>query len=167
MRNQIQPIPDSLTPGETYTWAFQTTTHMGIDSPNLTQRLVWQIHDNVSGSQICSPLTVLGIQNFGGPQVWYLASGAGTWTGTYTEGATDAWRITALVSNAPSGGHIIAYRNSVKIMDGPGPTYNLCSQNRRPWWNFGPYMWDWARSSDPSILNSVEILFDSMVLRLE
>ena len=163
MRNQLNPDNGSgvfrLTPGQTYTWTFTTVTHMGIDTGHLTARLVWQIHDYACGD---SPLTILGIQNITGTQVWDLASGNGTETMPYTEGATDSWVITALISDTASG-HIRAYRNGVKIVDTDGPTYNACSQGG-PWWNFGPYMWDWVYNNAPSSLNSVEILFTSMAL---
>lgn len=95
MRNQLNPIGNGgsgvylLNAGQTYTWSFQTVTHMGIDSGKFTQRLVWQIHDYACG---LSPVTVLGIQNLAGGsngQTWYLQSGNGTETLPYVEGATD------------------------------------------------------------------------------
>ena len=69
MRNQLNPVGNGgsgvflLDSGQTYTWNFQTVTHMGIDVGKYTQRLVWQIHDYGCG---LSPVTVLGIQNFAG-----------------------------------------------------------------------------------------------------
>jgi hypothetical protein len=168
MRNQMNPDDGRglgvyrLTPGATYTWTFQTVTHMGIDTGHLTQRLVWQIHDYITNGSICSPLTVLGIQNFTGTQVWYLQSGNGTWTGAYTEGATDNWVISLTMSTSGTG-HITASRNGVQIVNGSGATYNTCSSGG-PWWNFGPYMWDWTNHNAVSSLTSVEILFNSMVL---
>jgi hypothetical protein len=168
MRNEMNPVGNGgsgvyrLTPGATYSWTFQTVTHMGIDTGHLSQRLVWQIHDYITNGAICSPLTVLGIQNMTGTQVWYLQSGNGTVTLPYTEGATDTWKITAVLSNTGSG-HISIWRNGALVDSGAGATYNSCSSGG-PWWNFGPYMWDWTNGNAPSSLTSVEILFNSMVL---
>jgi hypothetical protein len=171
MRNQFNPVGNGgsgvyrLNIGQTYTWHFTTLTHMGIDTGHLSQRLVWQIHDYITNGAICSPLSVLGISNgFDGTSVqkWYLQSGNGTKYIPYTEGAVDNWTIRAVISNGSSG-HFTVTRNGVVVDDGAGPTFNTCTNNA-PWWNIGPYMWDWVHHNAPSSLNSVEILFSSMVL---
>lgn len=165
-RNQLNPVGNSgsgvflLNAGQTYTWSFQTVTRMGIDVGKYTQRLVWQIHDYGCG---LSPVTVLGIQNLtGGPngQTWYLHSGNGTKTVPYVEGATDTWKITVLISSTGTG-HIQAWHNGAQFSDGDGRTF-ACGA--RPWFNFGPYMWDWTNGTAVSSLTQVEILFNYMQL---
>jgi hypothetical protein len=171
MRDQLNPVGNGgsgvyrLNPGATYTWTFTTVTHMGIDTGHLSQRLVWQVHDYITNGAICSPLSVLGISNgFDGTSVqkWYLQSGGGTVFVPYTEGATDTWSV-RLVMSTSSSGHTTWTRNGVVVLDKAGATYNTCSSGG-PWWNFGPYMWDWTNGNAPSSLNHVEILFQSMVL---
>lgn len=166
MRNQLNPVGNGgsgvylLNAGQTYTWQFQTTTHMGIDTGKYTQRLVWQIHDYSCGM---SPVTVLGIENLTGGstgQKWYLQSGFGTVTVPYVEGATDTWKISALISSSGTG-HLQAWHNGVQIADGSGRTFTC---GAKPFWNFGPYMWQWVNGGATSSLSRVEILFDNMEL---
>lgn len=166
MRNQINPVGNggsgtyALNVGQTYTWSFQTVTHMGIDTGKYTQRLIWQIHQYVCGD---SPITVLGIENMSGTptgQVWYFSSGFGTVTMPYTEGATDTWQITANISDTSSGS-ITLYRNGAKVAGGSGPTFTC---GATPFWNFGPYMWDWTNGNAVSSLTNVAIQFNYMQL---
>lgn len=165
-RNQLNPIGNGgsgvflLNAGQTYTWSFQTVTRMGIDAGQYTQRLVWQIHDYGCG---LSPVTVLGIQNLTGGtggQTWYLHSGNGTETLPYVEGATDTWKITVLISSTGTG-RIQAWHNGVQFGNGNGRTF-ACGA--KPWFNFGPYMWDWTNGTAVSSLTQVEILFNYMQL---
>ncbi len=166
MRNQLNPIGNGgsgvflLNAGQTYTWNFQTVTRMRIDAGKYTQRLVWQIHDYACGM---SPVTVLGIQNLAGGQngqTWYLESGNGTETVPYVEGATDTWRITALISSSGTG-HIQAWHNGAQFANGNGRTF-ACGA--KPWFNFGPYMWNWTNRTAVSSLTQVGILFKYMQL---
>jgi hypothetical protein len=166
MRNQLNPIGNGgsgvflLDAGQTYTWSFQTVTHMGIDVGKYTQRLVWQIHDYACG---LSPITVLGIQNLAGGengQTWYLGSGNGTETLPYVEGATDTWKITVLISSTGTG-HIQARHNGTQFADGSGKTFTC---GAKPWFNFGPYMWNWTNGNTVSSLAQVEIRFNYMRL---
>jgi Polysaccharide lyase len=166
MRNQLNPIGNGgsgvflLDAGQTYTWSFQTVTHMGIDVGKYTQRLVWQIHDYACG---LSPITVLGIQNLAGGengQTWYLGSGNGTETLPYVEGATDTWKITVLISSTGTG-HIQAWHNGTQFADGSGKTFTC---GAKPWFNFGPYMWNWTNGNTVSSLAQVEIRFNYMRL---
>jgi hypothetical protein len=167
MRNQLNPIGNGSTSvyflniGQTYTWTFQTVTHMGIDTGEYTQRLIWQIHQYNCGM---SPNTVLGIENMTGGatgQRWYFLAGGKTFTMPYTEGATDNWQITAKIENASSGTEEL-YRNGVLIANTTGSNFTCGSS---PFWNFGPYMWNWVgQGGGVSSLTRVEILFNSMQL---
>jgi hypothetical protein len=166
MRNQLNPIGNGgsgvflLNAGQTYTWSFQTVARMGIDAGKYTQRLVWQIHDYACGM---SPVTVLGIQNLGGGQngqTWYLESGNGTETVPYVEGATDTWKITAVISSSGTG-RIQAWHNGAEFANANGRTF-ACGA--KPWFNFGPYMWDWTNRTAVSSLTQVGILFEYMQL---
>jgi hypothetical protein len=166
MRNQLNPIGNGgsgtyfLNPGQTYTWTFQTVTHMGIDTGQYTQRLIWQIHQYDCGM---SPNTILGIENMTGGttgQRWYFLAGNKTFTMPYTEGATDSWQITAKIENASSGTERL-YRNGVLIASTTGSNFTC---GTKPFWNFGPYMWQWVNGGATSSLTRVEILFKSMQL---
>lgn len=164
-RNQLNPVGNGgsgvyrLNIGQTYTWQFQTVTHMGIDSSNYTQRLIWQVHQYACG---VSPNFVLGIQHFpGSNQVWYFLSGGHTKTMPYTEGATDTWEIVAKIENASTGTEKL-YRNGVLVANTTGSNFT-CGGD--PFWNFGPYMWNWVnQGGGVSTLNRVEILFKYMEL---
>lgn len=164
MRNQLNPVGNGgsgvylLNAGQSYTFNFQTVTHMGIDTGKFTQRLIWQVHDYACGS---SPLTVLGIQNMaGGPngQTWYMQSGDKVWTAPYTEGATDTWKITVVPSTSGTGS-IAFYRNGILV--GSASNINTFACGAKPWWNLGVYQWNWAgQGSGVSSLTQVEILFN-------
>jgi hypothetical protein len=162
MRNQLNPNNSNgvfrLKTGATYTWSFQTVTHMGMDAPGGTQRLVWQIHDYATGG---SPVAVLGIENHG-TQSWYVSNGGGKVDLPYTDGAVDNWVITAVISCTGSG-HLTAQRNGSTVFDRSGATYG-CASSGAPWWNMGPYQWNWIGHGAASRLSRVEILFNSMVL---
>jgi hypothetical protein len=166
MRNQLNPIGNGgsgtyfLNPGQTYTWTFQTVTHMGIDTGKFTQRLIWQIHQYDCG---LSPNTVLGIENLTGGstgQRWYWLAGGKTFTMPYTEGGTDNWEIIAKIENASSGTERL-YRNGTLIANTTGSNFTCGS---KPFWNFGPYEWQWVNGGASSSLTRVEILFNNMQL---
>ena len=165
MRNQLNPIGNGgsgtyfLNPGQTYTWTFQTVTHMGIDTGQYTQRLIWQIHQYNCGM---SPNTVLGIENLTGGstgQRWYWLAGGKTFTMSYTEGATDNWEVIARIDNSSYGTEEL-YRNGSLIASTSGSNFTCGS---KPFWNFGPYEWQWVNGGASSSLTRVEILFNSMV----
>jgi hypothetical protein len=163
MRNQLNPIGNGgsgvyrLNDGQTYTFSFQTVTHMGIDSDNYTQRLIFQIHQYGCG---VSPNTVLGIQHFPGQnQVWYILSGGQTFTLPYTEGGTDTWQLTAKIAGDSSGTEQW-WHNGVLVASTTGSNF-ICGTD--PFFNFGPYMWNWVnQGGGVSTLTSVAILFNYM-----
>jgi hypothetical protein len=163
-RNQLNPVGNGsdsvyrLTDGQVYEWDFQTTTNMGIDSGKYSQRLIFQIHQYACGA---SPNTVLGIQNLTGTQEWYILSGGKTVTLPYVEGATDTWKFVAKIA-PDSTGTEQWWHNGTLAMDTTGSNFT-CGTN--PFWNFGPYMWNWLnQGGGTSALNQVEILFDYMTL---
>lgn len=161
-RNQMNPTIGGslirLTPGVTYDWKFQTVANMQPDA-NYSQNLIFQIHDYNAGT---SPITVLGTQNINnGRTVWYFHSGSGTWTGAYTYGATDTWEIQVRVSDSGAGMEKL-YRNGVLVSSQAGSNYSTSSQGD-PWWNFGPYEWDWKSnhsSGQISDLTSLDFKFN-------
>lgn len=168
-RNQWNPVGNGgsgvylLNSGQQYTWLFQTTSKMGFDTGKFTQRLVWQIHDYGCGG---SPLTVLGIQNFvgpSGPQVWYMSAGGKTWETPYTEGATDTWKIVVTNSTTTTGSAAF-YRNGNLIGSASNIRTFVCGA--KPWFNFGPYMWNWiGNGSGTSSLTRVQITFDYLKMQ--
>lgn len=164
-RNQMNPTIGGsvirLTPGVTYDWKFQTVANMQPDA-NFSQNLIFQIHDYNAGT---SPITVLGTQNINnGRTVWYFHSGSGTWTGTYTYGATDTWEIQVKISDSGAGVEKL-YRNGALVSSQAGSNYSTSSQGN-PWWNFGPYEWDWKSTHSTgqiSNLNSLDFKFNYMI----
>ncbi|MGB6601591.1 MAG: hypothetical protein WBE77_10970 [Candidatus Cybelea sp.] len=78
----------------------------------------------------------------------------------YVEGATDTWKITALISSSGTG-RIQAWHNGVELANGNGRTF---ARGAKLWFNFGPYMWDWTNRTAVSSLNEVGILFNYMQL---
>lgn len=163
-RNQLNPVGNGgsgvyrLNDGQVYTWRFVTVTHMQVDNGKYSQRLVFQIHQYACGK---SPNTVLGIENLTGTQVWYIRSGGKTITLPYTEGATDKWQFTARIAGDATGTEKW-WRNGVLAANTAGPNFTC---GKKPFWNFGPYMWNWAgQGGGTSRLDKVEILFRSMQL---
>jgi hypothetical protein len=153
IRNQATPLASSgsllrLNEGSTYTWTFTyydgKPTHsgygMGRDSD--ARSLIWQIHGYLESDPPCASLNfVNGPQNITGPQMWGLYTCAGlVWTGTYTPGETDNWKIVARVSRY-SGGYTQLYRNGVLVKSTSGANYHNSSGD--PWFNFGPYKYRW------------------------
>ena len=163
-RDQMNPTQNGsllrLAPGTTYDWKFQTVANMASDA-NYSQNLIWQIHDYNAGT---SPITVLGTQNINdGKTVWYFHSGAGTWKGAYAPGETDNWEIQVKISSSSTGTAKL-YRNGVLVSSQTGANYSTSSQGD-PWWNFGPYEWDWKSthsSGQISDLTSLDFAFNSM-----
>lgn len=161
-RNQMNPTISGslvrLTAGTTYDWKFQTVANMSPDV-NYSQNLIWQIHDYNAGT---SPNTVLGTQNINdGGTVWYFHGGSGTWKGKYTKGATDTWEIQVKISTGSTGTEKL-YRNGALVASFTGANYSTSSQGY-PWWNFGPYEWDWKSnhsSGQISNLPSLDFVFN-------
>ena len=146
MRNQLNPLKGpsqiwTLTPGSTFTWDFKTVALMQVDSTPFADRLIWQIHQGDAGSNGCalSPITSLHITTNGnGVQSWSFDQGGTNALVTYTEKATDTWKVQAKISNG-SDGWTKAYHNGSQILSTTGPNYPpSCTA---PFWNFGPYDW--------------------------
>lgn len=163
-RNQLNPVGNGgsgvyrLNDGQVYTWHFVTVTHMDVDKGKYSQRLVFQIHQYACGN---SPNTVLGIQNLTGTQVWYIRSGGKSITLPYTESGTDKWQFTARIAGDATGTEKW-WRNGVLVANTTGSNFTC---GKKPFWNFGPYMWNWVgQGGGTSRLNQVEILFRSMQL---
>lgn len=155
-RNQANPTNSDgslvrLTEGTTYTWTFnyydgKPSTHvigMGVDSD--ARSLIWQIHGYLENDPPCTQLMfVNGSNNAGGPQRWGLQTCAGlVWTGSYTPGESDSFKIVAHISRYSSG-YTQLYRNGALVASVNGANYHNSSGN--PWWNFGPYKWRWMLS---------------------
>lgn len=135
-----------LTDGRTYTWTFHyidgkpTGSGPGMGTDRDARSLIWQMHDYGASGASAS----LGFANdSSGKQIWDFSLG-GTplyvWTGSYTQGETDDFKIVVKVSSTSNGTEQL-YRNGQLVMNVSGPNY---SAGTNPWWNFGPYKWRWG-----------------------
>ncbi|HET9730509.1 MAG TPA: hypothetical protein VFR41_13845 [Acidimicrobiia bacterium] len=171
-RNQASPLAPSgtlffLTPGTTYTWTWHEIDGpppgMGPDQD--AQSLVWQIHGYDEPDTPCTSLNfVNGANQLGGPQMWAFFTCAGlVWTGTYSPGESDDWKIVARISMGTDGDTKL-YRNGVLQVDSPGANYHNSPTNQA-WWNFGPYKWRWELPGEGgSTMTTVSQTFQNMLL---
>ena len=156
-RNQANPINGDgtflrLSDGATYTWTFNYfdgkpgTRAIGMGVDRDARALIWQIHGYLEYDSPCTSLEfVNGPHNTGGPQRWGLGTCSGlVWTGTYTPGESDSFKIVARISESSSG-YTQLYRNGILVASVNGANYHNSSGN--PWWNFGPYKWRWMLSN--------------------
>lgn len=154
-RNQANPLTSSgslvrLADGATYTWTFnyhdgKPTGGVGMGRDTDARSLIWQIHGYQETDSPCTSLEfVNGPYDTGGPQRWGLTTCSGlVWTGSYTAGESDTFKIVARISQT-SYGFTRLYRNGVLVASVSGANYHHSSG--APWWNFGPYKWRWELS---------------------
>ncbi len=84
------------------------------------------------------------------------------WTGTYTPGETDSFKIVARISEG-STGLTQLYRNGSLVASVSGANYHNSSGN--PWWNFGPYKWRWELSGGGgSTMTKINATINNMTL---
>jgi hypothetical protein len=174
-RNQAFPVDSSgsairLTDGAQYTWTFDYVDGtpsgagpgMGYDRD--ARSLIFQVHPYAGGNP-CASLNFFNGATIGGTQQWELMNCSGTvWRGSYTPGEHDSWKISMIISQT-SAGHIWLYRNGVKVADVPGATYNNSGGGQGgPWFNFGPYKWQWESSSTASSTTQVNATINNMTL---
>jgi hypothetical protein len=181
-RNQVMPESSPgvgdfvLTSGATYTWTFTyvdgtpTGAGPGMGSDSEAQSLIWQLHAN-GGSGVTPSLGFGNAAN--GAQEWVLEAdtlwGSSTnpdyvWTGTYTPGETDTWKITATISNTGNGAMAL-WRNGVEVYSVSGVNTYDPTTTTGVWWNFGPYKWRWElANAGGSDMTSVNCTIDNMTL---
>ena len=133
-----------MNPGETYTWKWKEidgpSPGMGPDAE--AESLVWQIHGL---NEPHTPCTSLNFQNGTndippGPQMWAFRTCAGiVWTGAYTPGETDHWKIKVTLALDATGVATL-WRNGTLQGTWHGATFHDATQ---AFWNFGPYKWRW------------------------
>jgi hypothetical protein len=174
-RNMANPVDGSgnlirLADGATYTWTFNYIdgkpdgSGPGMGSDTDARSLIWQIHGYNEPDSPCTGLTfVNGPSNMGGPQMWGFSTCNGlVWTGNYTAGERDTFKIVAKIS-ATSAGYTQLYRNGVLVHTDNGANYHNSQGN--PWWNFGPYKWRWELSGGGgSTMTSINATLDNLTL---
>jgi hypothetical protein len=164
-RDQLNPWGNhlwQLTPGQTYKWRYETITHMGVDRTPWADRLVWQEHQGDAGSNGCplSPITSLHITTDGSSvQKWWFEQNGHVAELPYSEGATDDWVVQAKIADN-STGWTKAWHDGKLILSTTGPNYPAgCAA---PFFNFGPYEWQWTNPKIHDSLTEVAILFRQM-----
>ena len=177
-RNQANPVDAGgglilLTPGATYAWTWHEIDGpppgMGRDAQ--AESLIWQIHGLHEPHTPCARLGFInGPDQVSTPQMWgFFTCGSNrestlVWSGAYTPGESDDWKIVARIS-AGADGWIELWRNGVKQGHWPGANFHDATQC---WWNFGPYKWRWLLAGEGgSSMTTVSQTFQDMTLTLE
>ncbi len=154
VRNQVQPTDATgddyrLADGQQFTWMFHfkdgtASSRQGMGYDRDARGSIFQIHP-YRGGDSCVGLDFFNGGVVGGPQQWLLTNCSGNvWTGPYTPGEEDDWKLIVLVSQGPNG-HITLFRNGAQVANIAGATYkNTGTASGGPWWNFGPYKWRWG-----------------------
>jgi hypothetical protein len=74
---------------------------------------------------------------------------------TLYDGEIDNWQIEIDAEYDTHGGHVTAYRNGSPVYD---TTAGICdSAAVGCWWNFGPYMFYWETTEEPSGFNNAGV----------
>ena len=175
-RNQASPTDASgnlfrLQDGRQYTWTFHyidgtpsgTAPGMGYDRD--ARSLIFQVHPYGGGGP-CVGLAFYNGGVVGQAQQWLLTSCSGNvWSGSYTPGEQDDWKIVMVPSQTASG-ILKLYRNGTLVANINGANYNNTGGGTgNPWWNFGPYKWRWELpSGGGSSLTQVNATINNMTL---
>lgn len=156
--------------------------HLAVDIPGL----IWQAHSYGGSGDTCTSLVITntyrayqeGITQYGtvsspGAAVWDFHScddnstPTAQWhsSDTIYDGEVDNWQmdVTAQIQGR-SGGSIVLRRNGVVVYNYPG---HICDSSTTDcFWNFGPYMYYWENSEEPSGWNNngVTVNFNNMTL---
>jgi hypothetical protein len=117
---------------------------MGPD--NDARQVIAQLHGNVQTSSPCTGLTFInGPNNLSKPQMYGFTTCAGiVWSGAYTPGETDQWKI-RLAPSMGSDGWTELYRNGLLQGHWDGANY-CCTKTNQSWFNFGEYPYRWGVS---------------------
>lgn len=172
IRNQVDPLdPDGstllLTNGRVYTWTWHETDGpppgMGPDAD--ARSLVWQIHGYIERDSPCTGLTFInGPDQVSKPQLWGFSTCAGlVWSGAYTPGESDDWKVVALISSS-SDGWTELWRNGRLQGHWKGANFHNSATNQA-WFNFGPYKYRWSlAAAGGSSMSSVAQTISGMAL---
>lgn len=148
-RDQLNPMVNGnifyLPMNTTYTWRFQTY----IDSDSTA--IVWQVHPEgwARGCTHLGPPVGLGVGAANNPPDWHvwagLPGGAKTWTIPFKNNTTDNWRMVVAMHGTNWGFN--AYHDGRLFASTTNIQYQAACKN--PFWNFGPYDWEWENPSGP------------------
>jgi hypothetical protein len=169
-RNQANPVnPDGstflLTNGKVYAWTWREIDgpSPGMGPDEQAESLVWQIHGYVEPHTPCTHLNFInGPDQVSSPQMWGFFTCAGlVWSGTYTPGETDSWKVVALVS-AGTDGWAELWRNGALQGHWSGATFHDAPL---AFWNFGIYKWRWQLlNAGGSTMTHVNQTIENMTL---
>jgi hypothetical protein len=179
-----------LAMGKPYTFTFQTVVKfngndlyegakdggLAVDIP----AIVWQTHSDGGDGQPCDTLVIQntyvayanGITKYGavpqgGLPTWNFHSCAESdFTGaaynspdTLHDGEVDSWLISMTPAlQGQSGGSIIVNRNGTQVYNSAAPACD--SSTTQCFWNFGPYVFYWENTEEPSGWNNAGVTVD-------
>jgi hypothetical protein len=182
--------------GQPYVWTFETVVNFHGNfryqgSPNGgiaadIPAIVWQTHSYNGDGEPCDLLVIqntyvayangidkYGLVEQGGRPTWNFHTCAETdFTGsaynsndTLHDGQVDGWQIEmtpALLGKG--GGSIVVYRNGSKVYQAHGPACDASTPDC--WWNFGPYMFHFKGTEEPSGWNDAGITVEINNMKL-
>lgn len=165
-----------LTLGKQYTWTWHEVdgkidaSAPGMGADTYADSLVWEIHGLGERDAPCAQLGFYNDGGQGGQQRWHLTTCSNpstVWTGTYTPGETDDWKIVATIcdNKCPAGASpdTKLYRNGVLQVHDTGWNAHHGTHHKY-WWTFGPDKWPWKDASYHGNMTAVNQTFTGMKL---
>jgi hypothetical protein len=172
MANLLDPSGDDLLgldDGHRYTFSFRFVD-LGMADAD-ARSLIWQIHGHPEPHTPCTSLNLYNEDGVGSAQRWALGTcdAAGVsqmgenkpvWTGAFTPGESDEWKIVVVPSNTARGS-VALYRNG--HFEGSWKNIVTYHGENPPWVGIGIYKWIWL-SRNESTASSVRMRIEDLTI---